>query len=141
MRGCCPRRSGSEVADFYQQMAGVAASLLSPTSAGGLGQGTIILTHSEPGPSPANPWEPVEPVVTTQTLRGAVKGVSQKLVGTEAGGTIILASDREAICAVPSIPYEAGDTLSVDGVPVHILSVEPIPAAGQPSAIRFILRS
>lgn len=128
------------MADFYSEMAKVAAQLLAPTSAGGLGQGSIVLSRSVPGTPGANPWDPVEPTVTTETLRGAVKGVDKKLVGTEVGGTVILASDRQVIAAVPAIAYTAGDTLSIDGVPVHILSVEKVPAAGIAAAVKFIVR-
>lgn len=126
--------------DLYSQMAAVAAQLLAPTSQNGLGQGTIILSHSVPGTQGANPWDPVTPTITTETLKGAARGVDKKLVGTEVGGQVILASDRQVICAPPSIQYTAGDTLSIDGKPVHILSVESIPAAGVASAVRFLIR-
>lgn len=128
------------MADFYAEMAAMANSLLAPTSAGGLGQGVIVLSHSEPGIPGANPWDPVEPLITSETLRGAVRGVDKRLVGLEVGGAVILASDRQAICAVPVMAYTAGDTLSIDGVPVHIISVERIPAAGIQAAVKFIIR-
>lgn len=127
--------------DFYSEMGEMARALLAPTSQGGLGQGRIELTHVEPGVvDPAAPWIPVEPTRTTIKLDGAVRGVDKRLVGTEVGGTVILASDRVAITEVPAIPYTAGDTLSIDGVPVHIIQVEGIPAAGIRSAVRFIIR-
>lgn len=129
------------MADFYSQMAAMSRDLLKPTSQGGLGQGEIKLTritHGEPNPNA--PWEPVEPTTQTETLRGAVRGVSKELIGTEVGGTVILASDRQAICEVPKMQYTAGDVLSVDGVPVHIIAFERIPAAGVTSAVRFTIR-
>ena len=128
------------MADFYTEMAAMARGLLAPTSQGGLGQGEIVLTRKTPGTPGPNPWEPVEPVMQAETLRGAVRGVSQRLVGTEMGGTVILASDRQAICEVPQMQYQAGDTLSVDGAPVHIIAFERIPAAGTTSAVRFTIR-
>lgn len=129
------------MADFYADMAKMASGLLAPTSQGGLGQGSIVLSHSAPGtPDPSQPWLPVEPVITTESLRGAVRGVDKRLVGTEIGGQVILASDRQAICAVPVMTYTAGDTLVIDGVPVHIIAVEKIPAAGIASAVKFIIR-
>lgn len=129
------------MADFYSQMAEMASDLLAPTGQGGLGQGEIKLTRVTPGtPDPIKPWEPVEPTTQTETLRGAVRGVSQRLVGTEVGGTVILASDRQAICTVPAMQYQAGDVLNVDGRPVHIISFERIPAAGIASAVKFIIR-
>lgn len=129
------------MADFYADMAAMANDLLAPTSQGGLGQGAIALTRVTPGtPDPIKPWEPVEPTTQTETLKGAVRGVSQRLIGTEIGGVAILASDRQAICTVPAMQYQAGDVLSVDGVPVHILAFERIPAAGVASAVKFIIR-
>lgn len=128
------------MADFYSEMAAMTRGLLAPTSQGGLGQGEIVLTRKTPGTPGPNPWEPVEPVMQAETLRGAVRGVSQRLVGTEMGGTVILASDRQAICEVPTLQYQAGDVLSVDGVPVNILGVQRIPAAGIAAAVKFVIR-
>lgn len=129
------------MADFYTDMAKMARDLLAPTSQGGLGQGQITLTKVTPGvKDPAQPYRAVEPTRQTVPIRGAVRGVSKELVGTEVGGAVILASDRVAICEVPSIEYMAGDTLTVDGVPVHIIAFEKIPAAGITSAVRFIIR-
>ncbi len=128
------------MADFYSDMAKMAAQLLAPTSQGGLGQGEIKLTRKTPGAPGPNPWDPVKPVTQTETLHGAVRGVSMQLIGTEMDGTVILASDRQAICTVPAMRYTAGDVLSVDGVPVHIIAVEKIPAAGVTSAVKFIIR-
>ncbi len=56
------------------------------------------------------------------------------------GGTVILASDRQAICEVPQMQYQAGDTLSVDGTPVHIIAFERIPAGGTTSAVKSFIR-
>src|SRR5690554_6140448 len=125
------------MADFYSEMRQMAEELLAPTSQGGLGQGSIVLSRQSSTPG-ANPWDP--PVTTTEPLRGAVRGVSKELIGVEMGGTVVLASDRQAICAVPAMGYTAGDTLVVDGVPVHIVAVQNIPAAGITSAVRFIIR-
>lgn len=119
----------------------MARGLLKPDAAGGLGQGTIVLSHKTAGAvNPAEPWTPVGPAVATEQLRGAVRGIDRELVGTEAGGTVLLATDRQAICEVPTIPCEPGDVLTVDGIAMHILSVEKIPAAGTTAAVRFILR-
>lgn len=129
------------MSDFYSDLATMARDLLAPTSAGGLGQGTLVLTSITPGtPDPLEPWKPVTPQTTTQTLRGAVKGVSSKLIGVEVGGTVIVSTDREAITEVPSIAYNAGDLFSVDGKEVRVISVQPIPAAGTASAVRWIIR-
>jgi|SRR5690625_2120310 len=129
------------MADFYAEMATMTRELLAPTSAGGLGQGRITLTRLTPGtPDPDAPWEPVEPLKQTVELRGAVRGIDSRLVGTERGSTVLLSSDREAICEVPPMEYQPGDVLAVDGVPVHVIAVENIPAAGVTSAVRFTIR-
>lgn len=126
---------------FYDEMAAMARDLLKPDTQGGLGQGKLELIQTRPGvPDPDRPLDPVEPIRKRETLKGAVRGVSKELVGTEVGGTVILATDRVAICEVPSIEYTAGDALSVDGVPVHILAFSKIPAAGTTSAVRFTIR-
>lgn len=127
------------MADFYSEMRQMAEELLAPTSKGGLGQGSIVLSRQSSTPG-ANPWDPPVITTTTETLKGAVRGVSKELIGAEVGGTVILASDRQVICAPPQMGYTAGDTLVVDGVPVHIVAVENIPAAGTVSAVRFIIR-
>lgn len=119
----------------------MARDLLAPTSQGGLGQGEIVLTRNVPGiPDEDQPWLPVEGSQQSETLDGAVRGVDSRLVGTESGSAVILASDRQAICTVPDMDYRAGDTLSVDGTPVTVISVENIPAAGTTVATRFIIR-
>ena len=129
------------MSDFYSDLATMARDLLAPTSVGGLGQGALVLTSITPGtPDPLEPWKPVTPQTTTQTLRGAVKGVSSKLIGVEVGGTVIVSTDREAITEVPNIAYKAGDLFSVDGKEVRVISVQPIPAAGTVSAVRWIIR-
>jgi len=126
---------------FYDDMQAMTRDLLKPDSQGGLGQGVITLTRSTPGtPNPNAPWEPVEPTTQTVTINGAVRGVSERLIGTEVGDAVILASDKQAICEVPSIEYTAGDVLAVDGKPVHILSFSKIPAAGVTAAVKFIIR-
>jgi len=130
------------MAEFYSEMAKMARDLLAPTSAGGLGQGVITLTRHTTTPNP-NTWEdPISEETVTETLRGAVRGVSSRLVGSPIGDSqdVILASDRVAICEVPQMDYRAGDILSVDGVPVTVLSLDNIPAAGVRAAVRFLIR-
>lgn len=129
------------MADFYQEMRAMAADLLKPTDQGGLGQGEIKLTRVTPGvPDPLEPWERVEPTTQTITLNGAVRGVDARLVGTEVGSAVLLATDKVAICEVPAIEYTAGDVLAVDGKTVIVLAVEKIPAAGVASAVKFFIR-
>ena len=127
--------------EFYSSMAAMARDLLAPTSQGGLGQGNLVLHHNTiPEPDPDKPWEIPEPIVQMEVIRGAVKGVSEELIGKEVGGTVIVASDLVAICEVPQIPYTVGDNLYIDSDPMKIIDIHKIPAAGVTSAVRFILR-
>lgn len=129
------------MAGLYDDMATMARDLLAPEDVGGLGQGAIQLIRITPGAvDPDKPWLPVQSIEQTETLSGAADGVSSELVGTEAGGTVIIASDRAVVCAAPTMQYQAGDLLSVDGVRVNILSVQRIPAAGTVVAVKFIIR-
>lgn len=121
---------------IYDRGAALAARLLAPEK---YGQGVIVLARQTSVPG-ANPWDPPVTTTTTETLKGAARGVDSRLVGTEVGGAVILATDKQIICAPPAMDYQAGDTLSVDGVPVHVIAVERIPAAGITSAVRFIIR-
>lgn len=126
---------------FYDDMADMVRDILQPDSGGGLGQGVFTLMHITPGsPNPAAPWEPVTPVTQMASVRGAVRGISKELIGVEVGGTVLLATDRVALCEVPPIDCSPGDTLTVDGVTMTILAVEKIPAAGVTSAVKFFIR-
>lgn len=124
---------------FYADMQQMARDLLKPDSQGGLGQGTIEIVRVTTAPG-ENPWDPSTTTTAKETLRGAAKGISKELIGTEAGGTVILASDREVICEVPKSTYKPTDALTIDGKTVTVLSVQKIPAAGIAAAVKFIVR-
>lgn len=54
---------------FYDELAAMAADLLKPDTAGGLGMGSIQIVRLTPGiPNPAKPWEPVPPTETVATV-------------------------------------------------------------------------
>jgi len=126
---------------FYDQMQDMVRDLLKPDTDGGLGQGVIKIQRTSPGtPDPLNPYAPVTPVISESTIKGAVRGVDAKLVGTQAGETVLLSTDRVVITEALATPYKAGDTLTIDGRAVSILAVENIPAAGTVAAVRFTVR-
>lgn len=129
------------MADFYEQMAGVANELLAPTSQGGLGQGVIKLVKYTAVP-PTNPWDlPAPPARTETTLKAAARGVSKEFIGQEyAPGNPIVATDLIIIVAPWGGTYEPGDSIEIDGRPTTVLRYDNIPAAGITSAIRFIVR-
>lgn len=125
---------------FFQDMANMPRDMLKPESNGGLGTGVVQLKRivsSEPDPN--NPWGN-STTETVETLDAAVLGTDSKMVGTTMGSTVLMASDLVVVAAVPKMQVESGDTLTIDGRNVKILSVQPIPAAGTMSAIKFFVR-
>ena len=126
---------------FYDDLAKMASDLLAPAADGGLGQGTIELVRTAPGvPDPAKPWEPVVGTEDRETLRAAARGVDARMVGTEVGGAVLVATDLVVTAAAPALDYQPGDVLEIDGAPVVVLGIEKIPAVGTTVAVRFILR-
>lgn len=127
--------------EFYSEMQQMAKELLAPTSEDGLGQGHIELARTVTfTPDEDKPWE-TETDVDKETLKGAVKGISKELVGSEVGSAVIVATDLEVTAAVPDRMYEPGDTLLIDGKTVQVLKFQKIPAAGTPAAVKFIVRA
>lgn len=124
---------------FYDEMQAMVRDLLKPDTQGGLGQGVIKLTRITVGTAP-NQWDPPIETVATEDVKAAVRGIDRRLVGTDVGSTVLLASDRQAVTEVPSMGYTAGDIMSVDGTPVMVISAEKIPAAGTTAAMKFIIR-
>lgn len=127
---------------FYSDLAAMVQDLLAPDAAGGLGQGTVVLTRRTPGSNfPARPWMPVYPDEESETLRAAVSGAQGY-----ADGVTVLATDLRIIAAVPSLNWRPGGedegvlSLSVDGRQVTIIRVRGIPEAGEPAAVEFIAR-
>lgn len=130
------------MADFYSEMADFARDILSPAAAGGLGQGKIEIVRYTPGSPPTDPWDPPNPPTLTRTpLKGAARGVSEQLVGTEvAPGVQLRATDLIVIVAPWGGQYMATDELEIDGAPYTVMRVDRIPAAGIVSAFRFFVR-
>lgn len=128
------------MSDFYQDLANMARDLLKPATQGGFGQGIVVLKRVINGePDTNNPWGN-STTETTETLDAVVRGIDSKMVGTTMGSTVLMASDLVVLAAVPKMTVESGDTLTIDGRNVKILSVQPIPAAGTMSAIKFFVR-
>lgn len=129
---------------FYSEMAAVVHELLAPDELGGLGAsaGSVVLSRHTVI-EPTNTWE--DPSVETQseTLLAQVFGISAELVGLPADeprNGVMLSTDRMVICAVPAGGYAAGDNISVDDVPVTVVSFRQIPAAGTPVALKMVIR-
>ena len=126
---------------IYTRAKATADRLLSPAKLGAVA-GAVVLTRRTVVDA-ANPWE--DPTITTQseTLKAQAFGVSSQLIGSPANepdGPVVLASDRMVIAAVPMMGYRAGDVLAIDGQAVTILRMWKIPAAGETSAVKFLVR-
>lgn len=130
------------MADFYDRARAMVGRRLSPTSEGGLGQGSIQLVRYVEGPPPANSWDPPsEPTRQVTPLDGAARGVGKELIGApiETGGQIV-ATDLVVIVAPWGGAYEPADVLEIDGRPVTVLSIKNIPEAGTVCAVQFVAR-
>lgn len=116
---------------FYGEMRSMAAELLAPEAAGGLGQGTVLLKRETRGvPDPEAPWEPVEPTVETWPLKAAVKRLHQRYEN----GVLIVETGDMVTFAVPEVKPEITDILIIDGAERAIKNLTPLPAAGTPVA-------
>lgn len=125
---------------FYDDMASMVADVLAPKAAGGLGQGTVTLTRMTSGtPDPAAPWDHPTVPATTETvpLLSAVRGAGREWVD----GETILATDLQAIIAVPAIMPAPGDVVTRDGDPLTVTRVQRIPEAGTTVAVRIFMRA
>lgn len=117
----------------YGRMQGVATRLLDRFN-----QGVITLTRSTPGtPDPDEAWTPVEPTLTTYTIKATAKGVSKEFID----GTTIVASDLEITAAAFGADPEPADALAIDGKAVTLLRIIRLPAAGTLVAWKFVVRS
>lgn len=130
------------MSDFYTDMAAMVTNMLSPSSSGGLGQGTVELSIVTPGVvNPEKPWEPpAGGGETLVTLKAAARGVGADMIGKVVDGTVLVNSDRVLICAVPDASVTPGSTVVIDGTSAIVLGVEMIPAAGVAAAVRLFVR-
>lgn len=114
----------------------MARSVLAPTSAGGLGQGTILLrrvTVTEP----PNDWTPGEEITETWTLKAASRRRNQKFET----GTLIVETGDIITCAVFETEPRLTDILVIDGVNKSIKDIKPIPSAGTVAAWQLFVEA
>ena len=111
---------------FYDDLQQVARDLLAPDTAGGLGQGAITLVRTTPGtPDPSQPWVPVTPTVTSETVNQISKTKAEYI----SAGTIVQTDLAYVIEAPRVIQPVPGDTVKVGGVHVggvvHVVRFPP----------------
>lgn len=122
-------------------MAGISYGRMKRTADRLLGraaQGAVTLTRMTAGtPDPAAPWDPVAGTTETVPLLAAVRGAGREWVD----GETILATDLQAIIAVPAIMPAPGDVVTRDGDPLTVIRVQRIPEAGTAVAVRIFMRA
>lgn len=137
------------MADFYEEMAGVAAEMLAPASEGGLGQtGVVLIRKRTAPPDPLKPWERAEVTEELETLKAAVSGAVSSSAGGALGfgvtGFAMLATDKVVVAAVPAMDWrmdgEGVLSVSVNDQRTAVVYVEAVPEAGTPVVIKFVLR-
>lgn len=115
---------------FYDDMRAVADELLTEFA-----QGTVTLTRTTQTAA-ANAWDAPTESDESETLSAVVRGVTAQFVD----GQEILATDLMATIKVPATEPALADVVTIDGVPMTILRIDRIPAAGTVSAYRLFLR-
>lgn len=119
---------------IYDRMRGRADSLLAKYA-----QGTVVVHVITPGiPDPAQPWVPVPPSSEIQAgLDAVIREVPKSLVD----GTTVIVGDLLVTFAVPSVNISVGDQIVIDGKPLGVVQVMPIPPAGTAVAMQVVART
>lgn len=112
------------MADFYDNMQGVATELLTKFN-----QGTM--TYKAGGGTPFDPPAASDPV----PFKGTATGVAFKY-----RNDLVTASDIEVTAAVFEPAPLPNGTVTIDGKERQILSIMAIPAAGTPSIYKIFVK-
>ena len=135
--------------DIYDEFAVMAREMLSPTSRGGLGQGTIVLLRYSQERNDLEPWKPApsaqQPV--RETLLGAASVVRSRFNSGSgmSGDTVVLEGDIRIIASIPTMDWML-DTkrplfVTIDGgVEMPVVMSSTLPSAGTPVALELIVR-
>jgi hypothetical protein len=115
---------------FYEEMQDIATGLLTEFK-----QGVVVLNKA--GATSGSAWKPTPGAQTNITLFATVSGVSKKYVDK----SLAIATDKQIICAVPSVAPTMADSVTIDGKSHKIVHIEPRPAAGTPAAYILIVRA
>lgn len=114
------------MADFYDNMQGVATELLTEFS-----QGTMSYNYITGGTSPFDG----PTTVTAVPFKGAATGVAFKY-----RNDLVTASDIEITAAVFEPAPLPNGTVTIDGTERQVLSVMAIPPAGTPSIYKIFVK-
>ncbi|MFN3955102.1 MAG: hypothetical protein ACK4LQ_11665 [Pararhodobacter sp.] len=100
-----------------------------------LGQGAVELVKVETIPGEFE-WSPPVTVETVTPVQATVRGVSAEYVDN----TNILAGDLWVQCAIPEVMPEVGNQVRIDGKAHAVMRVDLLPGAGEPVAMRLMVR-
>lgn len=125
---------------FYAEMNAMVKDLLKPDTSGGLGQvGIRLVREVAAPPDPDAPWLGSTVETEETTLLAVASGVDDL-----ADGVTILSTDVLVTSAVPDVPWELADgvtlRIEINGVRYSVVSVDTMPRAGTPVAVKFIVR-
>lgn len=128
--------------DFYADMADMVTDLLKPSPQGGLGQVGIVLVRRTIVPADKE-WLEGFPSDATEALRASAKQPDADMFE----GETILTGDIEVISAVPTeVDWRTNGVdkaelfMGINGERKKIIAATPIPRAGRPVAIRYLVR-
>jgi hypothetical protein len=107
------------VTEFYDDMQGLASTILSEFS-----QGDIV--YVAPSAASGDPWNPSLVSGARTTVKGVGRGVQQKYVD----GTHVVATDQQFTIQAGTVTPVSGATIEVDGSILQIIKVIKVPAAG-----------
>jgi hypothetical protein len=100
-------------------------------------RGEVVLSRAAAPKAGADEWDlPVDRAPATWTLDATVAGVSAKYVT----GDTVKMTDLEITAAVFADEPRLGDGLTVDGQPLTILQIMPLPAGGTKVAWTILAR-
>jgi hypothetical protein len=117
------------MADFYQEMQGVATELLTEFNQG-------VIKYIETAVS-SDPFNPSQGADTSHTLDAVARGVEFKYVKEG----YISASDIQVTASVFSVSPNHDGVVEIDGSKKQVIAVEQIPAAGTVVAWRIFCKS
>jgi hypothetical protein len=81
-------------------------------------------------------WDAPTITTTWTEIDAVATGVSQEYIDN----TTIVSSDRMVLTQTPDFNEQAGDQLRIDGDVVAVLRIMPILSAGNPVAVKMIVR-
>ena len=116
---------------FYDRMRATADRLVTRFDQGATAVVTVV---NVPNPDPLQP----PAIVPTETsIPAVVRGVTAAMVAADPN---LLATDLQVVMGPEGEVVSVASSLSVDGQPRRVISIERIPASGTVCAVRAVVR-